>query len=322
MLDGKALILATKKYAHDNVSKSWYYTLSTLIFLISSLTLTILVPWLLLKFVLSIFSGLLIVRLFVIYHDYLHKAILHKSKIAELFFTIYGWYTLAPKRIWANSHNYHHKHNSKLSTASIGSYPIYTLHQFKNSSKKKQQTYLFIRHPLTIIFGVIFAFLFGMCIRPLLKKGIYQCFDNIIAMLFHVFYQGSVIYFFNIQTWLFICFIPHFISGAIGAYLFYVQHNFPGVLFDTNENWVYEKAAMESTCYMNTTPFWHWVTGNIGYHHIHHMNARIPFYKLPTVMNEIKEFQNVKQTTLKLKDITAALKLKVWDPDIQKMIPV
>jgi omega-6 fatty acid desaturase (delta-12 desaturase) len=114
--------------------------------------------------------------------------------------------------------------------------------------------------------------------------------------------------------------IPFFLSTAIGAYLFYAQHNFPGVIFQANEDWAYETAALKSSSYMQTNAFWAWVTANIGYHHVHHLNSRIPFYRLPEVMKALPELQGATITTLSFKDIRACLKLKIWDPEQQKMV--
>ena len=113
---------------------------------------------------------------------------------------------------------------------------------------------------------------------------------------------------------------PFFIAFALGAYLFYAQHNFPGVRFKENIEWSYENAALESSSFMTMNPFMHWVTANIGYHHIHHINSRIPFYRLPEVMKHFPELQNAKITSLKIKDIIACLKLKIWDPERNQMV--
>ncbi len=105
-----------------------------------------------------------------------------------------------------------------------------------------------------------------------------------------------------------------------GAYLFYAQHNFPGVHFDSNVDWNYATAAVESSSYMVMNPFLRWVTANIGYHHVHHLNSRIPFYRLPEVMDKIPALQHPTKTSLKISDIIACLKLKLWDPDLKRMI--
>jgi omega-6 fatty acid desaturase (delta-12 desaturase) len=116
--------------------------------------------------------------------------------------------------------------------------------------------------------------------------------------------------------------IPHFIACALGSYMFYAQHNFPDVSFNDAAGWTYEKAAMESSSFMRTNRIMAWFTGNIGYHHIHHLNARIPFYRLPEVLKKIPELQTPKTTSLNPMDIIRCLRLKVWDVESQRMVIV
>jgi len=319
MLEGKQLILATKPFAVENRVKSWLYTISSFVILAASLFGTIHNYHWILKLACSIFSGLVIVRLFVIYHDYQHKAILDKSPLAKIIFTLFGFYVLAPPGIWSASHDYHHKHNCKLFSASIGSYPIYTKQKFEKLSKGEQRHYLFIRHPLTILFGFFFTFMYGMCIKSMINR-FNKNIDSLMALIVHFTYQIVVWYFLGWQTWILLCAIPHFISGAMGSYLFYAQHNFPSVTFVGNEEWTYEGAALESSSYMKLSPLMHWFTANIGYHHIHHLNSRIPFYRLPEVMAAIPELQAVKTTSLNMKDVISCLRLKLWDYENQKMV--
>lgn len=321
MLQGKQLILATKPFAKENRAKSWYYTITTLLILIVSLIGTVYNFHWTLKLACSIFSGLVIVRFFVIYHDYLHKAILDKSPLARAIFTLFGFYVLAPTGIWSASHDYHHKNNCKLFSASIGSFPIYTKQKFEKCSKSERFHYLFIRHPLTISLGYIFAFMYGMCIKSIINRFT-KNIDSLVALILHFAYQIAVFYFLGWHTWILLCAIPHFISGAMGSYLFYAQHNFPSVTFVGNEEWTYEGAALDSSSFMKLNPFMNWVTANIGYHHIHHMNSRIPFYRLTEVWDAIPEMRSAKTTSLNPKDIIACFKLKVWDFENQKMVGV
>jgi omega-6 fatty acid desaturase (delta-12 desaturase) len=319
MLQGKQLILATKPFAKENRAKSWYYTISTFFLLSISLLGTVYNLHFILKLLCSVLAGFIIVRLFVIYHDHQHKAILDKSPLANLLFTVFGFYVLAPSGIWSASHDYHHKNNSKLFSASIGSYPIYTKQKFDKLSKGEQRHYLFIRHPLTILFGYFFTFMYGMTIKSIINR-FGKNIDSLIGLILHITYQFLVVYYLGWHSWILICAIPHFISGALGSYLFYAQHNFPAVKFVGNEEWTYEGAALDSSSFMVLSPIMHWFTANIGYHHVHHMNSRIPFYRLPEVMKSIPEMQTVKTTSLNLKDIISCLKLKVWDFEQQKMI--
>lgn len=319
MLTGKQLILATKPFAKEDRAKSWYLTISSFLILAALLFGTVYNFHWSLKLLCSICAGFVIVRIFVIYHDHQHKAILDKSKAADALFTLFGFYVLAPTGIWSASHDYHHKNNSKLFSASIGSYPIYTKQKFERISRGEQFHYLFIRHPLTIVFGYFFTFMYGMCVKSIINR-FSKNVDSLIALILHFAYQFCVFWFLGWQTWIFMCAIPHFISGGLGSYLFYAQHNFPTVTFAGNEEWTYEGAALDSSSYMELSAPLRWATANIGYHHIHHMNSRIPFYRLPEVMAAIPELQNPKRTSLRPKDIMACFRLKVWDFEKQQMV--
>lgn len=316
---GKEIILATKPYAKENTLLSWFYTLSTLAILIASLSGAFLIEQVWVRLALSLFSGLVMVRFFVIYHDHQHSAILAKSKTADVLFKLFGVFILAPSSIWKRSHDYHHSHNSKLFSASIGSYPIMTREKFLNSSPSEKRSYLATRHPLTIFLGYFSMFMIGMCFQSFTSSP-KKHWDSLLALILHFVLQVTCLVFLGWQSWLFGIIIPFVLADMIGAYLFYAQHNFPGVVFRDKEGWTYAGAAMESSSYMEMNRFWRWVTANIGYHHIHHINAKIPFYRLPEVMAEIPELQSAKKTSLWPSAIKACFRLKIWDPELNKMI--
>jgi len=319
MLEGKELILATKKYAYDEPAKSWYHTLSTLVLLILSITCALYPFHVMVRLFFSLLTALLLVRIFVIYHDFLHFTILRKSRIARYLFTFIGLYMLNPPNIWKRSHDYHHKHNSKLSTSSIGSFPIVTREKFYHLSQKQQTLYLLTRHPIVIAMGYIFMFIWGMCIKSLLRNPA-KHWDSAVALLVHFGIGLSILWMLGWTAFLLGFLLPAIISSAIGSYLFYAQHNFPSATFQNKDGWTYVGAAMESSSYMKMGSVMRWFTGNIGYHHIHHINARIPFYRLPEVYEAFPEFQQAKTTSLHPSDIAKCLELKVWDPASNKML--
>lgn len=319
MRQGKELILATKPYAKEVRWLSWYYTVSTLAILVALFAGTVWVPFLAGRIACSIMAGLVLVRLFVIYHDHQHHSILTKSWLADAFFTAFGILILVPTSIWKRTHDYHHAHNSRLYTASIGSFPIFTREKFLKRSRAQQIGYLAIRHPLTILFGYLSVFLYGMTIQSFLSSP-GKHWDSMIAIILHLAISVLIIIFFGWNVWLLSVCIPFSIACAMGAYLFYAQHNFPGVTFKEDIEWSYDHAALESSSHMEMNFFWKWVTANIGYHHIHHINSRIPFYRLPEVMAAIPELQVAKKTSLNPSDIIACFRLKLWDPQRQQMI--
>lgn len=316
---GPELILATKPFARDSTVRSWWHMLSTAGLLATAMAGAIWTGHPVVNVVSSIFAGLLILRLFVIYHDQQHHAILPKSRLAEVLMRIFGIYSLSASSIWRSSHNHHHNHNSKLRGSHIGSFPIMTRAQFLKSPRGTQRSYLFIRHPLTILFGYLFMFVYGMCINPFLNDR-RKHWDCMVALLLHIAIGVSLAVFGGWDALLLGQTLPHFIAYAIGTYLFYAQHNFPGVSFSDKKGWTYEKAALESSSFLKTNPIMAWFTANIGYHHIHHLNARIPFYRLPEAHREIRELQQPKVTSLSPLDIYRCLRLKVWDVQSQTMV--
>lgn len=315
----KELILSTRPFARENRAKSWLLTLSTLLLLLAALAGTIWNVHPAAKIVCSVLSGLLIVRMFVIYHDHQHHAILYRSPLANALMTVFGLYIMAPTSIWKRSHDYHHKHNSKLFSASIGSYPIMTRQKFLSSSRSDRRRYLFTRHPLTIFLGYYTMFIWGMCVGSFLSNP-KKHLDSLLALVLHAAIYTAVAYFFGWQGVVLTLLIPYTIACGIGSYLFYAQHNFPGVTFKDNRGWSYEHAAMESSSYMKLNPVMNWFTANIGYHHIHHLNAKIPFYRLPEVMEKIPALQEAKVTSMGPVEMFRCLRLKVWDPERNRML--
>jgi acyl-lipid omega-6 desaturase (Delta-12 desaturase) len=319
MLTGKELILATKPFAKEIRWKSWYFTLTSLFLLILSIAGTMYFEILWLRILSSVGAAMLLSRFFIIFHDYQHHTILRGSRIADIIFTVFGVYMITPPNIWKRSHDHHHNHNAKLFSASIGSYPIMTRQKFLEASKMERFGYLAVRHPVNMFFAYLTTFMYGMCIQSFLSSP-RRHWDSAAVLVLHYSIATFLVIKFGWLTWFLTFFLPFFLSHMLGAYLFYAQHNFPGVVFRKNAEWSYTNAALESSSFMDLNPFMQWATANIGFHHIHHLNSKIPFYRLPEAMAAIPELQVAKVTTLKPSDIIACLKLKVWDAEQNKMI--
>jgi acyl-lipid omega-6 desaturase (Delta-12 desaturase) len=293
--------------------------LSSFLLLLAALAGTAWTDPLIVRIFCSVLSGFLLMRCFVIYHDQQHHAILAHSKAAEALMRIFGILALTPSSVWRSSHNHHHKHNSKLRGSDIGSFPIMTREQFLKSSRGKRAAYLFVRHPLTILFGYVFMFLFGMCLNPFVHYPRRHA-DCLIAMAAHAAIGAALLVFGGWPALLLTLVVPFLITYAVATYFFYAQHNFPEVSLSDQGGWTYEKAAMESSSFMRMGPIMSWFTANISHHHIHHLNARIPFYRLPEVIREVPALQHPKTTSLHPLDIMRCLRLKTWDAAEQRMV--
>ena len=315
------MILASKPFTRENKTKSWLYTLSTLFFLIISLVSTYTFEPIFVRLFFSVLSGLLLVRMFVIYHDHQHHAILNSSKTAEFIMYWFGIYILAPTSIWKRSHDFHHKHNSKLHVSDVGSFPTITKEEYEALSSSDKFKYLAARHPINILVGYITIFMFSFCVNSIVKSP-KKHWDCGYALIIHFAFGAFLVVNGGVVALLLTLVLPHLIACMLGCYLFYVQHNFPGASFKLRENWSYDFAATHSSSFFKMNPVMNWFTGNIGFHHVHHLNSRIPFYRLEEAMNAIPELQNVQVTTFSPRCVYSALRLKVWDPESDQLIPV
>ncbi len=319
MRQPKELILASKPYASEYRWLSWWHLLSTLAIFGGLVVLSCSVLPLPLRMVSSVVAGLVLVRLFIVYHDFQHGTILRGSKIARAIMFVYGMAALNPPSIWNRSHNHHHKNNAKMFGADIGSYPMMTTDAFAAASAKERFLYSTARHPLTIACGYVTIFFYGMCMRSLFINP-RKHYDSAIAIVSHLtiaIWLGAV----SVEWLLLGLIVPSTIAAAIGSYLFYCQHNYPAVKLRDSSDWSYVFAALHSSSYTKMSRLMHWFSGNIGYHHVHHLNAHIPFYRLPEAMAGIEELQSPGTTSLRVSDILACLRLKLWDVEQDCLVP-
>ena len=317
----ETLYARTKAYARDHSLKSWWCILSTAFFLVTALAATLPGLPLVLRIAGSGLAALLMVRLFVIYHDHQHRALLPKSRLAEILMRVVGICVLCPSSTWRHSHDHHHAHNSKLGDSNLGSYPVMTKDRYKNSPRGVRFQYLLLRHPLTLLFGYLTVFLGNMTLRSIFQSP-RKHYDCILAFLVHLTLGATLVIVFGWGALVLTLLVPFFIGSALGTYLFYAQHNFPEVTLKDESGWTYEGAALESSSHLKTNRLMAWFTANIGYHHIHHLNHRIPFYRLPEIYRDIPELRRAKTTTLNPRDIFRCLRLKVWCVETQRMIGV
>ena len=275
--------------------------------------------WLVIKLLFSLVAGLVLTRCFVLYHDFLHGSILRKSKWANVLFRMFSVAYLTPKSVWKETHNYHHTHNSKLPSSHIGSYKIVSKETWAKMTTKERIEYRWIRNPVNMAVGGLTVFVVGMIFTPLFrnfKKNV----DALFVLLGLIAVSALGVLVFGWLNTFVALWLPQLVAGAFGSYLFFVQHNFPSVQFKPLKDWSYYDAALDSSCFIDMHPIMHWFSGNIGYHHIHHLNPMIPFYRLPEVMEAIPELAPKHTIGFSLSDMKACLSLKIWDEQKGAMV--
>lgn len=316
---GKELFDATRPFVETSTVRSWCYVISTWAMMVATVTGAAMLPWLPVRIALSLIGSLLLVRCFILYHDYMHGAILRKSRIAKALFLAYSAVALTPARSWNRSHNFHHGNVGKIVGSSIGSFPIMTKDMWLEATWFQRVVYRICRHPITIMLAYVTSFAVCVTLLPLFKDP-KRHWDSGLVILAH----GGLI----TGAWLlggfdaafFAIILPMGVAAAIGGYLFFAQHSYEEMEILPLEEWTFYKAALGSASFMKLDPILRWFSGNIGYHHVHHLNHRIPFYRLPEAMKAIPELQNPAVTSLHPRDIIACFRVALWDEALNKMI--
>lgn len=316
---GTELLQATKPFIEQSRLKSGLLVTLTFILMIAALVGAGIASGWPLRLLLSVLGGLLMVRAFITYHDYMHGAILRDSRLAKWVFRAYAAFALTPASSWKKSHNYHHGHVGKISAASVGAFPMMTTNMWKAASRAERFSYRFQRHPLVVLFGYITIFGFSVTLLPLLTEP-RKHLDCALAVLVHGGLIAGLWVFAGFDVAWYAVIMPMAIASALGSYLFFAQHSFKRMHVISSEAWSFYRAALESSSYMRLNKVMQWFTGNIGYHHIHHLNVRIPFYRLPEAMAAIPELQSPVTTTLSPRDIIDCFNSSLWDEDLQRMV--
>jgi len=313
------LFKATLPFGVESVKTSWWVVGSTFLLLLASLFGAALAPAWPFRLLFSIVSALLMMRAFITYHDYMHNAILSRSRPAWWLFRLYAVLALTPPRSWKNSHNYHHGHVGNVDAASVGAFTMMTTDMWRDASLAARIAYRVERHPLTIVTGYFTIFFLSVTVLPLLRNPA-RHWDSLLVLLGHSGLIAALWLSGGFHAAFFVVLLPMTIASMIGSYLFFAQHSFESMRILPAETWTSRRAAMESASYLKLNKVMRWITGNIGYHHIHHLNVRIPFYRLPDAMEAIPELQSPVTITLSLKDIRACFRCCLWDEGLQRMV--
>lgn len=327
---GKTLFEATRPFAEESHLRSWWCVVSTYTALITALVIAGTVSWWPIRLPSSVLGGLLFVRAFILFHDFQHGSLLRGSRLAKALFYSYGLVALTPPNRWRHSHNFHHANVGKpiraidgkfsLLTSDIGAFPLITTDMWRSASLWERIRYRLSRHPLTLLFGYLTVFFGSFCLVPFLQDP-YKNRESGLAVLAHGTVIAVLYVFGGLAVLMFAFVLPFAFAAAAGTYLFYAQHSFKGMRVIPVEEWTHYRGSLESSSYMKVGPIVQWFTGNIGFHHVHHLNALIPFYRLPEAMAAIPELQHPHVTSLRPSDVLACLQLNLWDTTRQELVP-
>lgn len=269
--------------------------------------------------IIAVPGGALLVRLFTLQHDCGHGSLFTTKSLNDWVGRALGVFTVTPYDSWRDSHARHHAASGNLEGRGYGDIETMTVAEYENSTKWERLRYRIYRHPM-FLFGVGPAYMYFIRHRlPLAPANVGSIwFSTMVTNLV------TAAVFFCMMVWLGVgaflwVHLPMILIGAsIGMWLFYVQHQFDDTSWDKPPNWMREDAALHGSSFYDLPKPLMWLSGNIGIHHVHHLNSRIPFHQLPKVMRDFPELKSLGRITFwqSLKTIHLAL----WDEKRRKLV--
>ena len=260
---------------------------------------------------LAILAGAFLVRAFIIFHDCGHGSFFKSRKANDIWGFITGVLTFAPYHHWRWEHALHHASSGDLDRRGTGDIWTLTVQEYLEASRWKRFAYRLARNPF-VLFVVAPLYLFLIKLRFPRKKANRRERESVYWTNLAVLgIATGLSLIFGIKAYLLLQLVVIMVAGSAGIWLFYVQHQFEGVYWERGENWDYATAALQGSSFYKLPKVLQWFSGNIGFHHIHHLSPRIPNYHLEKCHEAEPLFQTVKPVTLfaSFKSFT----FRLWD---------
>ncbi|GAA0363324.1 fatty acid desaturase [Bacillus horti] len=260
---------------------------------------------------LAVLAAGFLIRVFILFHDCCHHSFFKNRVANEILGTITGVLTFFPYHKWKNEHNIHHATSSNLDKRGVGDIWILTVEEYMTASIWTRMAYRMYRNPFVMFgLGPIFMFLFkNRFNRPKARKA--ERLNTYLTNIIIVGVTALLCWAIGWQAFLLIHGPIFLISGAAGIWLFYVQHQFEETYFEHDDEWSYVKAATDGSSYYKLPKVLQWITGNIGYHHVHHLSPRVPNYYLESAHTNTPPLQHV--TTITILGSLQAIRFRLWD---------
>lgn len=311
---------SVEKYRRPSTAKALWQLANTLIpyaALWALLYFSLSVSWWLAAPLAVLAAGLL-VRIFIIFHDCGHGSYFGSRRANDLVGFITGVLTFTPYYHWRWEHAIHHGSAAHLDKRGTGDIWTMTVQEYLEASRWKRFAYRLARNPFVLfVLAPLFVFLVMQRV-PSPKADArerHSVWWTNLAILCVAVVMSRL---FGVVDYLLLQLAITAVSGAIGVWLFYVQHQFEDVYWERGDNWDYAAAALQGSSYYQLPKMLQWFSGNIGFHHIHHLSARIPNYHLQACHEADPLFRSVKPITLFAS--FRSMTLRLWDEKSRKLV--
>lgn len=272
----------------------------------------------LLTLLLALPAGGLLMRVFILFHDAGHGSLFESSQLNDLVGWVTGILTFTPYHYWRHTHAMHHATSGDLDRRGTGDIWMLTVEEYQNLSPRKRLWYRIYRSPWVLFFlgpPVLFVVIRRFPDTSFKAREISSVYWTNLGVLAMVAGMSAL---FGFWQYIVVQLPVIWIASSFGVWLFYIQHQYDGVYWVRHEDWSFERAALEGSSFYKLPRMLQWFTGNIGFHHIHHLRPRIPNYQLEAAYRAIPEFQEAEP--VKWWSSWKAARLTLWDEEHRRMV--
>jgi acyl-lipid omega-6 desaturase (Delta-12 desaturase) len=252
-----------------------------------------------------------LLRTFIVFHDCAHGSFLPNRRANLWVGRFAGLLVFQPFANWRHNHAVHHGSAGDLDRRGTGDVPTLTVDEYLARPWKSRLGYRLFRSPV-VMFGIgpVWSLMIGPRLwssgmRPRQRRSV------IVTNVVLAIVIGAIVSIVGLEAWLLVQMPTAILAGTLGVFMFYVQHQFEDVYWETSERWSYADAALQGSSYLKLPKLLQFFTGNIGLHHVHHLSAKIPNYNLQRAHDESPIFHDV--PVLSVADGLRAVRLKVID---------
>jgi omega-6 fatty acid desaturase (delta-12 desaturase) len=311
---------AVAEYQHSDRRRSVWQVVNTLMpyFVLWYVMLRSLEVSYWLTLALSVIAAGFLMRTFIIFHDCGHGSFFKSRRANDVLGIVTGILTFTPYHQWRHDHAVHHASAGDLDRRGVGDVWTLTVREYLEAPLWKRLGYRLFRYPLVMIgLGPFFSFVISQRFarKGAAKRERYSVYWTNLALLGILVLMAVTV---GIKAYILVQVPIMVVAGAAGVWMFYVQHQFEGVYWERHDKWDYKAAALKGSSFYRLPKILQWFTGNIGFHHIHHLSPRIPNYYLERCQQKNPIFQEI--TPITLLSSLKSLRLRLWDEDGHRLV--